>query len=60
VNSEFLLYLLKRSGFGEKWRASIAHCIYTVRLLGEFLKDVMMQILDLCWCCGRSKDGKRG
>jgi hypothetical protein len=31
VNWEFLLYLLKKCGFGERWRASIAHCISTVQ-----------------------------
>jgi hypothetical protein len=31
MNWEFLLYLLKRNGFGEKWRAWIAQCISTVR-----------------------------
>jgi hypothetical protein len=31
VNWEFLLYLLKRWGFGEKWRDWIEHCIYIVR-----------------------------
>jgi hypothetical protein len=28
---DFLLYLLHRCGFGEKWRAWIRFCIYTVR-----------------------------
>jgi hypothetical protein len=32
VNWEFLLYFLKRCGFGEKLRAWIAHCIATVQL----------------------------
>jgi hypothetical protein len=31
VNLEFLLYLLKRSGFGEKWWAWIAYCLFMVR-----------------------------
>lgn len=31
VNGEFLLYLLKRCGFGEKWRDWIALCISTVQ-----------------------------
>jgi hypothetical protein len=31
VSWEFLLYLLRRCGFGEKWRKWIAHCISTVR-----------------------------
>jgi hypothetical protein len=31
VNGEFLLYLLKRCGFREKWRDWIALCISTVR-----------------------------
>jgi hypothetical protein len=31
VNWEFLLYLLKRFGFGEKWRDWIARCITTVQ-----------------------------
>jgi hypothetical protein len=31
VNWEFLLYLLKRSGFGEKWWAWIAYCLFMVR-----------------------------
>jgi len=31
VNQEFLLYLSKRSGFEEKWRAWIAFCICTVQ-----------------------------
>jgi len=30
ANWEFLLYLLERSGFGEKWSAWIAFCISTV------------------------------
>jgi hypothetical protein len=30
-NWEILLYLMKRSGFGEKWRAWIEFCISTVR-----------------------------
>jgi len=30
VNWEFLLYLLKRCGFGEKWRDWVAYCITTV------------------------------
>jgi len=32
VNWEFLLYFLKRCGFGETLRAWIAHCIATVQL----------------------------
>jgi hypothetical protein len=31
ANWEFLLYLLKRCCFGERWRDWIAHCISTVR-----------------------------
>jgi len=31
VNWEFLLYLLRRCGFGEKWRAWIEFCIPRVR-----------------------------
>jgi hypothetical protein len=31
VSWDFLLYLLGRCGFGEKWREWIAHCISTVR-----------------------------
>ena len=31
INWEFLLYLLKRCGFGEKVRDWIEHCIFTVR-----------------------------
>jgi hypothetical protein len=29
-NGEFLLYLLKRISFEEKWRAWLAHCISTM------------------------------
>jgi hypothetical protein len=31
VNLEFLLYMLRRCGFGEKWCFWIAHCISLVR-----------------------------
>jgi hypothetical protein len=31
VNWNFLLYMLRRSGFGEKWCSWIAHCISSVR-----------------------------
>jgi hypothetical protein len=31
VNWEFLLYMLNRCGFGEKWRTLIPHCISMVR-----------------------------
>jgi hypothetical protein len=31
INWEFLLYLLRRCGFGEKWFSWIAHCILLVR-----------------------------
>jgi hypothetical protein len=31
VNWDFLLYMLRRCGFGEKWCRWIAHCISTVR-----------------------------
>ncbi len=31
VNWKFLMYLLERSGFGEKWRNCIFFCISTVR-----------------------------
>lgn len=31
INWEFLLYMLKRRGFGEKWRVRISHCISRVR-----------------------------
>jgi hypothetical protein len=31
VNWDFLLYLMQRCGFGEKWRAWIRFCISTVR-----------------------------
>jgi hypothetical protein len=30
INWEFLLYLLKRCGFGEKWCSWIAHCVLLV------------------------------
>jgi hypothetical protein len=30
VSWEFLLYVLKRCGLGERWRGWIAHCIFTV------------------------------
>jgi hypothetical protein len=30
VNWDFLLYLLRRCSFGEKWRNCIAHCIFSV------------------------------
>jgi hypothetical protein len=30
VNWEFLLYLLQRCGFGEKWWDWIVHCVSTV------------------------------
>jgi hypothetical protein len=32
VNWNFLLYLIRRSGFGEKWCYWIEHCISIVRL----------------------------
>jgi hypothetical protein len=37
VNWEFLLYVLRKCGVGEKWRNWIAHCISSVRFfcLGE-------------------------
>jgi hypothetical protein len=31
VNWDFLLYMLRRCGFGERWCSWIAHCISTVR-----------------------------
>jgi hypothetical protein len=31
VNWNFLLYMLRRCGFGEKWCSWIAHCISSVR-----------------------------
>jgi hypothetical protein len=31
VNWDFLLYMLQRCGFGEKWKACIEFCISTVR-----------------------------
>jgi hypothetical protein len=31
INWEFLLYLLRRCGFGEKWCSSIAHCVSSVQ-----------------------------
>jgi hypothetical protein len=31
VNWEFLLYLLQRCGFGEKWKSWIRFCISTMR-----------------------------
>jgi hypothetical protein len=31
VNWEYLLYFLKRCGFGEKWRDCLAQCITMVR-----------------------------
>jgi hypothetical protein len=31
VNWDFLLYMLRRCGFGEKWCSWIAHCISSVR-----------------------------
>jgi hypothetical protein len=33
VNWDFLLYMLKRCGFGDKWCSWIAHCISSVRFL---------------------------
>jgi hypothetical protein len=32
VNWDFLLYMLERCGFGERWRGWIHHCVSTVRL----------------------------
>ena len=31
VNWDFLLYMLKRCGFGEKWCSWITYCIFLVR-----------------------------
>jgi hypothetical protein len=33
VNWDFLLYTMRRCGFGGKWCLWIAHCIYFVRFL---------------------------
>jgi hypothetical protein len=30
INWKFLLYMLKRCGFGEKWVSWISHCIFLV------------------------------
>ena len=31
INWEFLLYVLRRCGFGEKWCSWIAHCIWSIQ-----------------------------
>jgi hypothetical protein len=49
VNCEFLLYLLKRCGFGEKSRDLVVHCITTVQfsiLVNGLPFDFLLALVD--------------
>jgi hypothetical protein len=47
VNWEFLLYLLKRCGFGVRWGSWIDHCISTVRFF-ILIKGHLWAFLIVC------------
>jgi len=49
VNWKILIHLLKRCGFGEKWRAGIAHRIFMVHfsiLIKVLLLDFLVVLVD--------------
>lgn len=57
VNLEFLLYLLRRCSFGEKWCSYMAHCMSSMRfsvlvigfLSGFFCSSSSLSILVFCY-----------